>query len=205
MLRVLREAVEAGNKGAYGVAAVLANTRGGLMSFIHSAQNGRIKGGEDEYTGHAETLLVRGATQYLQSGLDHKHIIAAANLCPCPGCMGPLIDSHIPKFIVGSIDPEVGAAFLQGEALRYAVGAPRQQVIKNCGLKYRFPHIPDKQTRDLILALCWHVFHTTRKPYTGESTEKSSMSDVPLYSTSLAICAPSAVSFASSLSYPRSM
>ncbi len=121
MQQCLREALESAMKGRYGVGAILAATRGDVMKVVKTAQNERQKGQKHEFMGHAETRLVQKATKFLQNGNDHSGGIAAVNLCPCPGCLGLMVDAHFPTVLVGSIDPEVGAAFLKGDALKIAL------------------------------------------------------------------------------------
>lgn len=159
----IRGAFEAVQNGGYGVAAILATTRNQTTSIIERAQNARIKGHRHQFIGHAEMRLVDQITPYLQqSNVDHSKDVACANLCPCPGCFNHLVDTHIPTVLIGTIDPEVGAAFLRGKELHAAVGKPRAQVMKDKELRYRFPDIADKEIRDILLTLSWEVFHATR-------------------------------------------
>lgn len=172
----IREAVEAAVNGRYGVGAVLASSKNGKSDIIQRARNERYKGGKYEFTGHAEMRLVDQSTPYLQSPGNHKDDVACVNLCPCPGCFGHMIDTHVPTTIIGSIDPQVGAAFLKNEKLRYAVGRPREQVIADRNLEYRFPDIQDSKLRGELMTLSWEVFHTTRsqvhkKAHGGELQE----------------------------------
>lgn len=162
MQQCLQEALESAVQGRYGVGAILAAKRRGVMKIMKKAQNERKKGQQHEFMGHAETRLVDKSTKFLQNGKDHTGDIAAVNLCPCPGCLGLMVDAHFPTVLVGSIDPEVGAAFLKGKDLQKALGKPRMQIMQDKPLLYRFPEIADLQLREMILTLCWDIFHTTR-------------------------------------------
>lgn len=163
LYNAIEQALIAAEKGRYGVGSVLATTRSHSIGILERAMNEREKGGKYEFTGHAEMRLVDQATPYLQKNIDHSHDVAGVNLCPCPGCFSHMIDAHIRRVVVGSIDPKVGAAFLKEEKLRYAIGEPRTQVIADRKLVYEFPNIPDEQLRADLLSISWEVFHTTRK------------------------------------------
>lgn len=176
MQQCLMEAIASAVKGRYGVGAILASTRTGVMEMIETAQNEREKGQPFQYLGHAETQLVLKSTEYLQRDIDHSKDIAAVNLCPCPGCFGLMVDAHYPTVLVGSVDPMVGAAFLKGEPLRYALGDARRQVMDDKKLLYRFPEIKDADLRDILLTASWDIFHATRskvhkKVHDGELQE----------------------------------
>lgn len=158
----LQEAMGSVRRKAYGVASLLGkHSPDGRWGIIANAQNHRTHGDPREYLGHAETCMVQAATPYLQ---EHgpAGLTAFVNLCPCPGCMGPLIDAHIKTVLIGTVDPRVGAAFGTGENMEWAVGVARQQVIEKFGLIYRAPHIADRYLRARIHLLCWDVFHATR-------------------------------------------
>lgn len=160
-IRTLQEAILSVQRRAYGVASVLARPRGNMWDVVTVAHNHRVRNDPREYTGHAETCMVQDATPYLQQH-GPQGLTAFVNLCPCPGCMGPLIDAHIKTVLVGTVDPRVGAAFGKGENLEWAVGIARKQVLEKLGLVYRAPDIADEQLRARIHLLCWDVFHATR-------------------------------------------
>lgn len=163
LFQCIADALLAAGSGVYGVAAILAAHHDGIMKVVETALNQREHGNRHEFTGHAEMRLIDKATPYLQARLDHSNDVACVNLCPCPGCFGHMIDAHFPKVIIGSIDPQVGAAFLRGQKLQYAAGAPRMQVIADRGLTYSFPNIPDQDIRSRLMTLAWEAFHTTRQ------------------------------------------
>jgi tRNA(Arg) A34 adenosine deaminase TadA len=160
-IATLQEAMQPVQRKAYGVASLLAKPEAGAWNVITVGQNHRVRHDPREYTGHAETCMVQDATQYLQQH-GPKGLTAFVNLCPCPGCMGPLIDAHIETVLIGTIDPRVGAAFGKGMNLEWAVGIARQQVMEKLSLIYRAPNIADAQLRARIHLLCWDVFHATR-------------------------------------------
>ncbi len=158
------EALAAATQGRYGVAAVLSSVREGSRKILHKARNERFTGSTYQFTGHAEMRLVDMATPYLQdTTADHESDLSCVNLCPCPGCFGHMLDAHLSPVLVGSIDPQVGAAFLRGDKLQYAAGMPRKQVMEERKFIYRFPEIADPKLRNLLLSLSWEVFHATRK------------------------------------------
>jgi tRNA(Arg) A34 adenosine deaminase TadA len=164
--QLLSEAIElalkSADKGGYGVGALLATIRDEAHHILIQAENTRIHGHTHQFIGHAEMRLVDQSTEYLQSPADHSHDKAVVNLCPCPGCFNHLVDTHIPTVIIGTVDPQVGAAFLKGRDLDIAVGNPRAQVIEHKNLEYRFPEITDENVRAILLDLSWSVFHATR-------------------------------------------
>lgn len=163
MQRAVLLALDAADQGRYGVGALLARVHSDIAHIVESAINERVKGGPYEYTGHAEMRLVDKSTPYMQRQRDRTHDVAAVNLCPCPGCMGHMVDAHWQTVLIGSIDPRVGAAFLRDLTQRYALGDARQQVFEARNLEYRFPRIEDEDLRSILLTASWDVFHATRK------------------------------------------
>ncbi|HRH93016.1 MAG TPA: deaminase [Candidatus Peribacteria bacterium] len=159
----LQEAMASVRRKAYGVASTLAKDNPAApWDIIAVGQNHRTRGDPREYMGHAETCMVQDATPYRQkNGPDG--LAAFVNLCPCPGCMGPLIDAHIKTVLIGTVDPRVGAAFARTEEQKeWAWGVARMQVVEKMKLVYRAPNIADNHLRARIHLLCWDVFHATR-------------------------------------------
>jgi tRNA(Arg) A34 adenosine deaminase TadA len=158
----LQEAMASVRRRAYGVASVLAKNEGASWQVIAKEQNHRTRHDPLEYIGHAETCMVRAGTPYIQQH-GAADLTAFVNLCPCPGCMGPLIDSHIQTVLIGTVDPRVGAAFARTEEQKdWAWGIARRQVMEKLNLVYRAPNIADEHLRARIHLLCWDVFHATR-------------------------------------------
>lgn len=162
MQRAVLLALDAADKGRYGVGAILARVHGEVSHIVESAMNERVKDSPHEYLGHAETQLVQKATSYMQRQRDRTHDVAAVNLCPCPGCMGLMVDAHWQTVLIGSIDPKVGTAFLRDLPQQYALGDARKQVFEKRKLEYRFPVIEDEDLRNILLTASWDVFHATR-------------------------------------------
>ena len=166
MQRVLLEAMAAAKSGAYGVAAALATVRNGAVSILYTQQNERRPDCRKRLGAHAEERLIEDhpeANPYFENGmLDHSKDIVGVNLSPCPGCMKSLVEACVPKVRVGSPDPRNGVALLQGDQLEIGVGQAKKGVIDRLGLQYTLPEIGDRQTRNLVMGLCWAVFHENR-------------------------------------------
>lgn len=161
-IATLHEAMKSVQRKAYGVASILAKQQTGQWDIVTVGHNHRVRNDPREYTGHAETCMVQDATPYLQAH-GANGLTAFVNLCPCPGCMGPLIDAHIKTVLIGTIDPRVGVAFAQTKQQKeWGWGVARMQVVEKLGLIHRAPNIGDEQLRALIHLLCWDVFHATR-------------------------------------------
>jgi hypothetical protein len=75
-----------------------------------------------------------------------------------------MIDTHHERVVVGSIDPQVGVAFIKDrDYLSRILGSPRLQVLEKGDFQYVFPDIKDEQLLADMHTLSWDVFHSTRK------------------------------------------
>jgi len=162
LYQCLCESIDAAEHGSYGIAAILAKVRSDSIQIIEKAQNARGRDSENPFFDHAEMRLIHQATPYLQTK-DRFPDTLCVNLSPCPACIGHVVSARMHEVLIGSIDPEVGAGFLKGQNLRYALGAARARRVEDEEHVYRFPSISDKELREELLRLSWEIFHTSKR------------------------------------------